>query len=70
MKVRIFFEPLTIDVPDDEIPLIVGDVDIAGLTLHIEENWDRFVDPSTPIIGALKPVNFTDGAIFPTEPKI
>jgi len=59
IKIRLFFEPLTIEVPADEVPTENGDVLLDELLTHIEENWDEFVDPSTPIVGAIKPLGFT-----------
>lgn len=60
MKIRLFFEPLTIIVPDDEVPLRddpegEADVDVEALQEYIEENWSSFVDSTEPVIGALKP---------------
>jgi hypothetical protein len=66
MKVRIYFEPLTLEIPDDD-PIFAkeelpsgeaddsepSDIDIADLTLHIEENWSELVDPTEPVIGAI-----------------
>lgn len=67
MKIRIYFEPLTLEIPDDD-PILSkeilpsgeaddsepSDVEIEDLTTYLEENWSRLVDPSEPVIGALK----------------
>jgi len=61
MKVRLYFEPLTIEIPNGDIPIGVenGEIDSEELLTYIEENWDKLVDPTEPVVGAIKPLALT-----------
>ena len=53
MKVRIYFDPLDLEISD--YPIQPGEaIDGAALVRHIEENWTTLVDATQPTIGALK----------------
>ena len=51
VKIRIYFEPLIVEIPDDEVLQADLSLDVDELTTYVEENWDRFVDPTEPVIG-------------------
>ena len=69
MKVRIYFEPLTLDIPDDS-PIfdreklsgfVLPEEEDPGpsmedILIYLEENWATLVDPTEPVIGAIKPL--------------
>jgi hypothetical protein len=57
MKARLYFEPLDVDLKDEPIAeagLYLVSTD--DLLTYIEENWDRLVDPTEPVVGALRPL--------------
>jgi len=67
MKIRLYFEPLTLEIPDsdpifakDDLPSGEADdsrpedIDPDDLLTYIEENWSDLVDPTEPVVGAIK----------------
>lgn len=56
MRVRLYFDPLEIDVPDQDLGDFYDEgilADVDNMINYINENWDTLVDPSLPTLGAV-----------------